>query len=119
MIFIWKPDRLGGRVDMERCRASVHDGGRGCGFHQCGRKKVVEVDGIGYCKQHSPQGQAKRDRERDERHREEMDSFQRRESRNKARWTVFALVQEMRDNGWVLTDGLREKLESELRKGEQ
>ena len=42
-------------VDMKRCRASVHESGRGVGFHQCLRdKKLLEHDGMLFCKQHHP-----------------------------------------------------------------
>jgi len=57
-------ESLGYSVSLDRCRASVHEGGRGVGFHQCGRKPTVtrEVDGqeYGFCKQHDPVEVAKR-----------------------------------------------------------
>lgn len=62
MTFIYKPlgwqAKVGYTVSTDRCRASVHEGGRGVGFHQCNRKPVVtrEVEGkeYGFCKQHDP-----------------------------------------------------------------
>lgn len=37
-----------------QCAASVHDSGRGVGFHQCQRKGTLEHDGHKWCKQHFP-----------------------------------------------------------------
>lgn len=63
------------------CRASVHDGGRSVGFHQCSRKVTVEREvslkgkavTIGYCRQHDPVEVARRTRERDAKWRAEWD----------------------------------------------
>jgi hypothetical protein len=44
------------------CCASVHDGDRSVGFHQCSRKPKVHYGALGYCRQHDPVAvQAKRD----------------------------------------------------------
>lgn len=40
-------------IDYDRCRASVY--GR-MQSHQCSRAVVVTVDGVGYCRQHAPNG---------------------------------------------------------------
>ena len=53
--------QAGRPVDLERCRASVHEPGRGIRFHQCQRKKkVTDAQGLGWCTQHSPAGVSKR-----------------------------------------------------------
>lgn len=49
MTYLFKP-RVGS-PDMTLCRASIFNG---WSSHQCSRKKAVERDGIGYCKQHDP-----------------------------------------------------------------
>lgn len=62
MVHIYKPGAwaasIGATASTDRCREAVHEGGRGVGFHQCGRKPAVtrEVDGkeYGFCKQHDP-----------------------------------------------------------------
>lgn len=46
-------------IDTERCRVETYEG-ISRNFTQCARRKTVEVDGIGYCKQHSPGEVAKR-----------------------------------------------------------
>lgn len=45
---------LGYKVDDGggRCRASVHEQGRGVGFYQCTRKATVTIDGYSFCGQH-------------------------------------------------------------------
>jgi len=35
------------------CRASVHDEGRGVGFHQCGRQASQTVEGLRFCGLHA------------------------------------------------------------------
>lgn len=66
---------LGGAVDLDRCRASVHAGGRLVSFHQCLRKGAVEreIDGETYkfCRQHDPNAVAERERARREKWEEE------------------------------------------------
>lgn len=58
-----KPDYQEGR-----CIASVHDGGRWPGFHQCNRKAIIDKC---WCKQHSPaEEQRKEEAYRAERDRE-------------------------------------------------
>lgn len=60
-------------IEPDKCRASVHNGGRGGGFHQCPRNPKVQrkVKGhrgkVGFCKQHDPEAVAARDAERRER----------------------------------------------------
>lgn len=49
----------GPKVDFERCRVECYNS-VSRDFYQCARKKAVEVDGIGYCTQHSPQKAAER-----------------------------------------------------------
>lgn len=46
-------------IDPARCRVQTYDDISRY-FNQCARKKVIEHDGIGYCKQHSPAESAKR-----------------------------------------------------------
>lgn len=58
-------------IDMARCRVQTYES-VSRNFSQCARKKVVEVDGIGYCKQHSPEAQEARARQRREREAEEQ-----------------------------------------------
>lgn len=53
-------------VDMARCRAQVYEP-VSRNFGQCARKKAVEVDGVGYCNQHSPSAQKRRNEARLER----------------------------------------------------
>ncbi len=52
-LFKKSDSRYGHEVDMERCRVKVWPD-HSFSASQCGRKKVVEVEGIGYCRQHSP-----------------------------------------------------------------
>jgi hypothetical protein len=63
-VSLYAPDTagIGGRapVDMERCREEVYLREGWGRFAQCARKKAVEVGGIGYCKQHSPEALEKR-----------------------------------------------------------
>jgi hypothetical protein len=70
MIDLYVPrDRFGqsgGKIDLTRCRAQTYES-VSRNFSQCSRKKVVEVDGFGYCKQHSPEAEAKRNEARRER----------------------------------------------------
>jgi hypothetical protein len=71
-------ESIGYRVNPDRCRASVHESGRGVGFHQCGRKPTVtrEVNGkeYGFCKQHDPQAVAAARAIRDAKYKAESDA---------------------------------------------
>lgn len=112
---IYKPHgTLEGKVDESRCRASVHDGGRGCGFHQCSRKTVVVVDGYGFCKQHSPEAQKARDRECEERYQKEREATERRYAQNEARSELLRLVVVLRDANWILNDEIKRRMKDAL-----
>lgn len=56
---VFKPHWSHQRVNMEKCRAAVHDD-CGVGFHQCGRKGIIERDGMLWCKTHDPEAVAAR-----------------------------------------------------------
>lgn len=64
----------GPAIDPARCRVQTYEA-VSRNFGQCSRKKALEVDGIGYCKQHSPEAEAARSAER--RAREEADQRRR------------------------------------------
>lgn len=70
---------LGYRVDKARCRASVHEGGRGVGFHQCLKKPMT---GERYCSVHLPANVKKR---QDDNYRR----YQEREAADKRRRIAF------------------------------
>jgi hypothetical protein len=53
-------------IDFARCRAQTYDN-VSRNFSQCSRKKVIERDGVGYCKQHDPEAEKARDAVRRER----------------------------------------------------
>lgn len=72
MAFEYRPRCKGQTIDTNRCKAAVHDGGRSVSFHQCTRKPWRD----GWCKQHHPDTEATRDKER--RARWEMESRARR-----------------------------------------
>ena len=55
-VYTWGGSRYEAKVDPERCKAAVHDIGRGCGIHQCRRK----IGRDGWCKQHHPEAEAAR-----------------------------------------------------------
>lgn len=57
----WKPHWDHERVDETYCRASVHDEGRGVGFHQCGNR--AKYDGK-WCGIHCPGAAEERERKR-------------------------------------------------------
>lgn len=59
------------RVDDTRCRASVHNGGRDVGFHQCLRKPL---EGEKYCKQHSPEAETARREAGERRYKEQQEA---------------------------------------------
>lgn len=59
----------GAAVDMSRCRAEVWSRERWARWHQCTRKGEIEHNGMLFCKQHSPDAEAKRKAEMDERDR--------------------------------------------------
>jgi hypothetical protein len=50
----WNPP-----IDYTRCRAQTYDN-ISRNFSQCARKKAVERDGVGYCKQHDPEAEKAR-----------------------------------------------------------
>ena len=54
--YVYKPQgwekSVGYRVDLKRCRASVH-ADFGVGFYQCLRKPKVYIEELGFCTQHS------------------------------------------------------------------
>lgn len=51
---IYSPNsKYAGRFDPNRCAKSVHEGGRGVGFHQCTRKGTVELEGYKFCSKHA------------------------------------------------------------------
>ena len=59
-ISMYAPRNGSAPVDHARCRADVHERGRGIRFYQCQRKKkVTDSQGLGWCGQHSPAGVAK------------------------------------------------------------
>lgn len=68
MASVYEPDgdRYRAPVDKRRCRASVWDRA-GFRSHQCARKVKLEVGGLGWCRQHSPEAIATRDAKRNER----------------------------------------------------
>jgi hypothetical protein len=45
--------RMSPAIDPERCRAEVYES-VSRNFSQCARKRAVEEEGVGYCRQHSP-----------------------------------------------------------------
>ena len=59
--WVWKPRYTSGafaeRVHPDYCRWSVHDTGRGVGFHQCGNKAKIEVRGLKFCGRHAKEAE--------------------------------------------------------------
>lgn len=56
MATVWMPHWSYEKVDPTRCKASVHDEGRGVGFHQCSRKPKID----GWCTHHEPENERRR-----------------------------------------------------------
>lgn len=89
-LFLWTPHWGYERLDLERCRASVPEGGRSVGFRQCGRSgkyplaagdgktNIKDEDGnnVMFCKQHHPSTIAER------------------KARQEAQWEAERLVQD-------------------------
>jgi hypothetical protein len=61
---VWKPHWSYERVNVENCRASVHNS-IGISFHQCGNKGTKEHEGLLWCGTHYPPSVAKRRADRD------------------------------------------------------
>lgn len=59
------------RVAPGRCQASVSNGGMSARFHQCNRRAVVDGE---WCKQHSPEAIAQRDKESMRRYKESVEN---------------------------------------------
>ena len=55
-------------IEPDKCRAAVHNAGRGGGFHQCSRnpkvQRKMEGEKVGFCQQHDPEVVAARDKAR-------------------------------------------------------
>lgn len=54
---VYRPNRTitSAPLSPKYCAQSVHETGRGVGFHQCDRKAVVQLGGYGWCTQHANQ----------------------------------------------------------------
>jgi hypothetical protein len=50
---IWTPSWSYDKVDLDRCRFSVHDGGRSVGFHQCSNRAEHNIQSYGICSKHA------------------------------------------------------------------
>lgn len=70
-------DRFSAPVDPTRCRASVHEKGRGCLIYQCQRKAVQGK----WCKQHHPDAIKARNEASERRYRERMEDEKQRDIR--------------------------------------
>ena len=71
---IYSPNsKYDARFSKTRCAASVPQGGRMVGFHQCQRKgKYSDADGTLWCKQHHPDTLDAKERAWQEKHRTEQ-----------------------------------------------
>lgn len=87
------------KVDLTRCRAAVHEGGRGVGFHQCtkkGTKSWTDPDSglmFLFCTGktgHHPDDEAARDAER----RKRWDEKEAAETRQRVRWGLAGATDE-------------------------
>lgn len=64
-MFDYKPhNQFAPKIDRERCKAAVPEGGRGVGFFQCQKRPGTS----GYCGTHDPKAEAKRRAKREERY---------------------------------------------------
>ena len=72
----------GGKLNKEFCAASVTSPGV-WSSHQCSRKVAVQEEGHGWCRQHAPSAQKKRDEAREAK-------YQAEQRENNARWAKQA-----------------------------
>ena len=88
----YKPHgRYEASIDTSRCRASVHDSGRGVGFHQCGRRPAKDKR---LCRQHSPEAQAERDKKRGDKYQFDLEHAK----QHRIRWGLKdATVEQLRE----------------------
>lgn len=82
-------------ADPNRCAASVHDGGRGVGFHQCFRKGKHDEGGHRWCSQHRPSAEAKRKQEADAKYKAEWAERRKRSAREAARKNIADIAIKM------------------------
>jgi len=93
MLFSYRPHSLyDNPIDMDNCRASVANGGRSVGFHQCMRKGYIEEEEKLWCKTHAPSTMAAKRQTANEKYQEETIRWKCRVAMDEARGNLVKIA---------------------------